>query len=262
MAWPRNTRETAGLSPRGETTAVASSAAAQGIGGVVTPLAAWAGYWILAAVLFLFPFNRARGALSSTITGMAPGTPEWYSHFLTSFGNGFSSIGTQTSWVLAIISLVIGLGPSLARRVGVFLFLGGLLSFVLWITGQGFIGGVFSGSGTDPNTGPLVILLALAMVPAAAPRSDVVDPPAGCIGAPSALCRRRRRDRSGMRRPSCRHLPCGCAVSLEPLHAGNVRHVRQRHVGNGIEDGEHGYLHERERGEQREPAWMSPTPRT
>ena len=37
----------------------------------------------------------------------------------------------------------------------------------MWIAGQGLVGDVFSGSGTDPNTGPLVILLAAAMVPTA-----------------------------------------------------------------------------------------------
>jgi hypothetical protein len=160
MAWPRRSEEQCST-----TTGIASSAAGQGIGGVLTPLSVWAGYWILAALLFLLPLNRTSGAISSNIAGMAPGTPEWYSHFLTSFGNAFASIGTQSSWVLTIGSLVIGLGPLLARRPQIFLLAGGVLSFVLWITGQGFLGGVFSGSGTDPNTGPLVIVLALAMVP-------------------------------------------------------------------------------------------------
>jgi hypothetical protein len=164
MAWPHSANSqregaTTGLS------GLASSPAAQGIGGVRTPLIMWSGYWGLAALLFLFPANRARTSLSSTITGMAPGTPQWYSHFLTSFGNALASIGTQSTWVLAIVCLVIGVGPLVARRPGPFLFCGGLLSFVMWLTGQGFLGGVLTGSGTDPNTGPLVILLAFAMVP-------------------------------------------------------------------------------------------------
>src|SRR6202044_3232754 len=41
-----------------------------------------------------------------------------------------------------------------------------LLSFAMWVVAQGWVGGILSGSGTDPNTGPLVILLALAMTPA------------------------------------------------------------------------------------------------
>jgi hypothetical protein len=168
MAWPRSSGDVA-EADRARGDGVASSAAAQGMGDALTPLAVWAGYWVLSAVLFLFPMNRTQTSISSTITGMAPGTPEWYSHFLNSFGNAFASIGTQSAWVLAIASLVIGLGPLAVRRPGWLLFLGGLLSFVLWITGQGFLGGVLSGSGTDPNTGPLIIVLALAMVPAVVP---------------------------------------------------------------------------------------------
>jgi hypothetical protein len=166
MAWPRvKDRHAKEVDADREATGIASSAAAQGIGGVLTPLVVWSGYWVLAALLFVFPVNRTRTSISSAITGMAPGTPEWYAHFVTSFGHAFSSIGTQTSWVLAIVSLVIGLAPLVVWRPGLYLLAGGVLSFVMWITGQGFLGGVLSGSGTDPNTGPLVIVLALAMTP-------------------------------------------------------------------------------------------------
>ncbi len=163
MAWPRRTtgRKGADSEPDG----IASSAAAQGIGGAITPLVVWTGFWVLSAVLFLLPVNRTRTSISSAITGMAPGTPHWYSHFLVTTGNHFASSGTQTAWVLAILALVTGIGPLLARRPGVFLAGGILLTALLWITGQGFLGGVFTGSGTDPNTGPLIVLLALAMMP-------------------------------------------------------------------------------------------------
>jgi hypothetical protein len=166
MAWPRvKDRHAVGTGSGDEATGIASSPAAQGLGGVVTPLVVWSGYWILAAVLFVLPVNRTQTSISSAITGMAPGTPEWYSHFLTSVGHSFSSIGTQSAWVLAIVSLIIGLGPLVVWRPGIFLAAGGLLSALMWITGQGFLGGVLTGSGTDPNTGPLVIVLALAMAP-------------------------------------------------------------------------------------------------
>src|SRR5271154_4454993 len=56
MAWPRTTGRhataTAGANP-GEVTGVASSAAARGLGGAVTPLAVWSGFWFLAAILFV-----------------------------------------------------------------------------------------------------------------------------------------------------------------------------------------------------------------
>jgi hypothetical protein len=158
MAWPAH---------RIDDTAVGvdSSASAQGLGGRVTPLLIWSGYWSLAAVLFLLPQNRTRGSISGAITDMASGNPSWFDHFLNSLGSGLSSVGNAGGWVLAIVSLIIGFGPLLARRPGIFLAAGGVLSFVMWVVAQGWIGGIFSGSGTDPNTGPLVIVLALAMTP-------------------------------------------------------------------------------------------------
>ncbi len=160
LAWP-SARE-----PDPEAVGVASSPAARGIGGAVTPLIVWAGYWSLAAVLFLLPQNRTSTSLSSSITGMASGNPSWYDHFLNSTGSSISSIGTEGAWLLAALSLVIGFGPLLSRRPGIFLATGGVLSFAMWVFAQGFFGAIFTGSGTDPNTGPIIVVLAMAMTPA------------------------------------------------------------------------------------------------
>jgi hypothetical protein len=159
MAWPTNRSNDSAVG-------VDSSASADGLGGRITPLVVWSGYWSLAAVLFLLPQNRTRGSISGTITDLASGNPSWFDHFLNSLGSGLASVGNAGGWVLAIVSLIIGFGPLLSRRPGIFLAAGGLLSFAMWVVAQGWIGGIFSGSGTDPNTGPLVILLALAMTPA------------------------------------------------------------------------------------------------
>lgn len=163
MAWPRPARPPVDWSDR--RVGIATSAAAQGIGRSITPLAVWTAYWSLAAVLFLLPANRTQTSVTSAIVGMAPGQPGWYAHFLTSLGNLFSSTGTETAWVLAIVSVVIGLGPLFARRAEWFLGAGALFAFLLWIAGQGLVGNLFTGPVTDPNTGPLVVLLAAAMVP-------------------------------------------------------------------------------------------------
>jgi hypothetical protein len=179
MAWPRPPRRWVDWSDR--PAGVASSAAAQGIGRSVTPLAVWVGYWSLAGVLFLLPANRTTTSVQSAIVGMADGAPSWYAHFLTDLGNLFSTTGTQTAWILAAVSVVIGLGPLVARRPGWFLAAGALLAFLLWIAGQGLVGDVFSGSVTDPNTGPLVILLAAAMVPTVIASKEAWRSPAGEI---------------------------------------------------------------------------------
>ena len=165
MAWPR-TRSDGENEEMLE--GVASSAAARGVGGVVTPLAVWSGFWILSAALFLLPANRMATSVSSSITGMASGEPPWYATFLNHVGNWFGSAGVTQTWLLAVLSLVIGVGPLLLRRIEPFLALGFVVSIVFWLTGQG-LGGILTGSGTDPNTGPLVALLALAMVPLVVP---------------------------------------------------------------------------------------------
>ena len=176
MAWPRRRRP---VDWSDEPVGIASSAAAQGIGRSITPLAVWTGYWSLAAVLFLLPDNRTRTSVTSAIVGMASGQPGWYSHFLTSLGNLFSTTGTQTAWILAAVSVVIGLGPLFARRPGWFLGAGALFAFLLWIAGQGLVGNLFTGSDTDPNTGPLVILLAATMVPTVVAPREAWRSPAG-----------------------------------------------------------------------------------
>jgi hypothetical protein len=164
MAWPRSQT---GHDTEGRV-GMASSAAGAGIGGATTPLLVWSGYWSLAALLFLLPDNRTSTSVSSAITGMSSGEPSAYSHFLNSFGNQFGNGGVWTTWLLASASVIVGFGPLLFRRPTPFLAGGGILAAFFWVSGQG-LGGIFTGSGTDPNTGPLLILLALAMVPAALP---------------------------------------------------------------------------------------------
>jgi hypothetical protein len=159
LAWPT------GRNPDDQTVGVASSAAASGVGGTVTALVVWSGYWTLAAILFLLPHNRTTTSISSAITGMQSGEPGGYAHLLHGVGSSLSSTGAELAWVLTGLSLIIAFGPLLSRRPGGFLAAGAVLSLAMWLTGQG-LGGVFTGSGTDPNTGPIIAVLAMAMTPA------------------------------------------------------------------------------------------------
>jgi hypothetical protein len=53
------------------------------------------------------------------------------------------------------------------------LALAGLVAVVIWVVGEGF-GGVFSGPATDPNSGPLLVLLAAAYWPVRAASAAVL----------------------------------------------------------------------------------------
>ncbi len=143
---------------------IASSAGASGPLGANAAMFAWSGFWVLSAALWLFPSNRSAGAVSSMVTGMAGGEPSWYGHFLTSVGNALPQSGSGLAWLMAAVSLVIGLGPLCSRRPLPFLVAGAALETLFWITGMA-MGGILTGMGTDPNAGPLVILLAFALVP-------------------------------------------------------------------------------------------------
>jgi hypothetical protein len=190
LVWPRDTRNEAEEVEPG----IASSAGATGPLGANAPLFIWSGFWVLSAALWLFPANRSGGAVRSMVVSMADGEPPWYAHFLTSVANVLPHSGSGLAWTLAVVSLVIGVGPLFSRRPLPFLIAGAALEAVFWGTGMA-MGGILTGMGTDPNMAPLIGLLAFAMVPTLhampvrAPGRDLVarHPVAGTVTSGAAL---------------------------------------------------------------------------
>ena len=83
--------------------------------------------------------------------------------------------------VLAAVSAAIAVGVAVNWRAKEFLLLAVILNVVYWLVGQGF-GGIFQGGATDPNTGPLMVLLAYGLyrlVPftTESPRKEMVTTP-------------------------------------------------------------------------------------
>ena len=122
---------------------------------------AWATLWIVAAWLWLLAPNSSANATSNLIANAPSGT-----HWLTTLlgdgakltaGNGF-----LIAIVLAAASLAIAIAVATDWQAPTFLWLAIYLNTAYWIFGQGF-GGIFTGGGTDPNAGPLFILLAAAL---------------------------------------------------------------------------------------------------
>ena len=66
--------------------------------------------------------------------------------------------------ILATASIVIALGPLVSRRPQFFILLGIALALGYWITGEG-LGELLTFGGTDPNNGPMVALIGLAVLP-------------------------------------------------------------------------------------------------
>lgn len=160
LVWPTGTRTSGDVEP-----GIASSAAATGPLGTSAPLIAWSCFWALSAVLWLFPANRAAGAVAAQVSATAgSGQPSWFAHFDGSIANALPHSGSALAWVFAGVSLVIAVGPLLSRRPRPYLLAGVVVQALFWVTGMAF-GGILTGMGTDPNTAPLVALLAFAMVP-------------------------------------------------------------------------------------------------
>ena len=119
------------------------------------------------------------------------GEPGWLAHVQLSVAHALGSGGGSVAVVCAVLSFVIGLGPLVSRHTTVFLVAGAALALDYWMFGEAF-GQVFTGIATDPNTGPLLILLALAVYPnrvRAGAAADVAHPAVGreLLAAPGSL---------------------------------------------------------------------------
>src|SRR5260370_974398 len=99
------------------------------------------------------------------------------------FGEGLG--GVLASPVLAVVLAGIALGvflPPAAARAAVVLAV--VVAALIWIVGEDF-GAIFTGSGTDPNSGLLLALLAVANWPARVTRrADATGPSVGPAGRP------------------------------------------------------------------------------
>ena len=141
--------------------------AARAVGTQVAS-ALWLVLWLSLAYFALTPANRAPGAVSGMISGMESGQPGW----LAAIDRGAATLVTgqdlAASIALAVALVVIAAGvylpPGIAKAT---LVLAIVVALAIWVFGEAF-GGVLTGGGTDPNSGLLFALLALAYWPTGA----------------------------------------------------------------------------------------------
>jgi hypothetical protein len=142
--------------------------------GAPAARALWLVLWLSQAYFALLPANRAPQALHGMIAGLASGEPGWLGAIDRSAASLTSHQGLTASVVLALALAAIAVGvylPAPAARAAVVLAI--VVAAVIWVVGQAF-GGILAGRATDPGSGPLLLLLALAYWPArtgAVPRS-------------------------------------------------------------------------------------------
>ncbi|HEY1591204.1 MAG TPA: hypothetical protein VGF81_05380 [Solirubrobacteraceae bacterium] len=121
----------------------------------------WAALWLVMAWLWLLGPNSTANATSGAISG-APSGAGWLTSLQHSAASATAGHGLPIALVLAGVSAAIGVTVALNWRPRAFLALSVILNLTYWVLGQGF-GGILTGSGTDPNAGPLFIILAFGM---------------------------------------------------------------------------------------------------
>ncbi len=141
-----------------------------GLLGDVGARVAWAMLWIGSAALLCQPANLSAGALRTTLTGAAAGEPGWLSRVLVQLGRAVGGGSTVMVVALAVVMAVAGAGVALKWREPALLGLAMAVGVLIWVLGEAF-GGVLTGSGTDPSSGPLLVLIALALYPVRATRT-------------------------------------------------------------------------------------------
>jgi hypothetical protein len=137
----------------------------------------WFVLWGGLAALNLQPANLKPGALHSMLSGMGAVRPTWLAALIDSFATLSAQDGTPLTIIGAVILFLIALGILLPPRwMRVAVAAAVAVSVFIWVIGEA-IGVPFGGQSTDPDSGPLLALIAIAYWPArkpAAPASTQV----------------------------------------------------------------------------------------
>ena len=142
----------------------------------------WSGSLLWASLAYDTLLAASRAGLAALVAGQGAGEPGWLAAIDRTAGHQLGAHDAAVSVALAVIFAVIAVAvfiPAAARPV---LAVAIALSLAIWLVGEN-LGDIFTGQGTDPNTGPLLVLLALAYWP----RRPLERPLPAAGGRPPAL---------------------------------------------------------------------------
>ncbi|MGH7239198.1 MAG: hypothetical protein ACREHG_03920 [Candidatus Saccharimonadales bacterium] len=125
---------------------------------------AWLVLWMGGGVLLVWASRGMNSMMASMVSGMANGAPAWLASIDTHTSSWLIGSGNGLIFALVIIYMAVGFMGILSRgwrALGI--AIGTVLALVFWVVGQS-LGSFYSGLATDPNTGPLIILLGLAVL--------------------------------------------------------------------------------------------------
>lgn len=140
-----------------------TSVADTGILGRYVPRLGWSVLWLGLVDLGLQSTNRSPSSLHDTVLSASAGEPGWITSLDRAIAAPLANHGTESSIALAALYLLVAAGVWNRTLLRPTLVLALLLAAALWAAED--FGGIFTGSGTDVNTGPLLALFALALWP-------------------------------------------------------------------------------------------------
>jgi hypothetical protein len=122
----------------------------------------WLLLWGSLAFFAVQPANTGPQDVHDMIAGMADGQPGWLASLMNGAARLTAGRGPAVSIALAVVLAAIAVAVYLPWPVQRWLLAGAVgVAALIWVCAQA-LGGLYGGQGTDPNSGPLLALLALA----------------------------------------------------------------------------------------------------
>jgi plastocyanin len=143
--------------------------------------AAWLVAWAGSALLELRTVNHTPGVPGAQIANGRFGEPAWLGWLNDAAGHLVGRHGTEFALALGAAGVLVGFGVLWGSSRRAALTAGTVIAISVGVLGQD-LGGIATGHGTDPGSGPLLVLLALALWPARQPTH--ADRPIPCVGTP------------------------------------------------------------------------------
>ena len=135
---------------------------AAGAVGVRAARGLWLVLWASMAFFALQPANTGPQDVHDVITDMAGGQPGWLAGLMHGAARLTAGRGLGVSIALAVVCAVLAAAVYLPWPAQRPLLLAALVvAALIWVFAQA-LGGLYGGRGTDPNSGPLLALIALA----------------------------------------------------------------------------------------------------
>jgi hypothetical protein len=142
----------------------AGSVATGGLLGQTGARVVWLLLWASFAFEAARPAARTPSGLHDLIAGMSSGEPAWIAAINVDVARALGHDGTQYSIGLAVICALIGISVVAPRALRFGVAAAVVLALALWVIGEDF-GAIATGTGTDPNSGLPLALLALCYWP-------------------------------------------------------------------------------------------------